>query len=532
MEKKIISIIVVAAVAASMAVNPLAVSAADGAAYAEVYTSMSASEQQTFINENLDVRLQHLSTLVTLTANRAYDEIAGAVEAAIDDGLTPIEIKEAIYHSGAYCGYTRAAGALEAADAAFEALGKMVPYSSRITSTEETRYHDGLAVQRTLFGPQIGTITDDMSENMKLQTRYLSGICFGDFYNRTGLSLYTREFLTFCTIAGNGNCGGQLMGHINGNLSVGHSKDMLRAAVLLNEEYNGEEKTQLALEMIDAVEGEAAADPAPERPQPTETIETDYTSDSEELLGIMEHFATDDKDGYIDANLDSAVQALLKDATTAVIDGTEIPTSDHEATQLLIDLAVMTAQGGREADISGTVAQSLAAGNTADAMLAIPLLTAPYNGFPRTLNMTSSLTAAITEAQEGTQNVPQTPTEGRTMVTMQIGNPVMTISGVQQNIDENGTVPVVKDDRTLLPVRAFVEGIGGTVEWDESTQTAALSYNATEIVLTIGETTALVNGREETLDVTPILINERTMLPIRFIAEQFGYTVLWRSRRQ
>ena len=104
MKKKIFSIFVVAAVAASMAVNPLAVSAEDGTAYAEVYTSMSASEQQTFINENLDVRLQHLSTLVTLTANRAYDEIAGAVEAAIDDGLTPIEIKEAIYHSGVYCG--------------------------------------------------------------------------------------------------------------------------------------------------------------------------------------------------------------------------------------------------------------------------------------------------------------------------------------------------------------------------------------------------------------------------------------------
>lgn len=273
MKKKIISIFVAAAVAASMSVNLFTVSAADTAGNTEVYTSMSENEKQAFIDENLDVRLQNLSTLVTLTANRAFDKIAGAVEAALNDGVTPVEIKEAIYHSGAYCGYTRAAEALDAADAALEALGEDVTYDSRITSAEETRYEDGLAVQRTLFGPRIGTITDDMSENMKLQTRYLSGICFGDFYNRTGLSLYTREFLTFCTTVGNGNCAGQLVGHINGNLSVGHSKDMLRAAVLLNEGYNGEEKTVLALQMIDSVEGDAAADPAPERPQPTETIE-------------------------------------------------------------------------------------------------------------------------------------------------------------------------------------------------------------------------------------------------------------------
>lgn len=532
MKKQIIALIAAAAVAASMSGGVFAADTSGGQSGTEIYTSMSVNERTDFINANLDTRLQHLSTLVTLTANRAYDEIADAVAAALDDGVTPVEIKEAIYHSGAYCGYTRAAGALDAADAALEELGQAVPYDSRITSTEETRYEDGLAVQRTLFGPQIGTITDDMSPNMRLQTRYLSGICFGDFYNRTGLSLYTREFLTFCTIAGNGNCAGQLTGHINGNLSVGHSKDMLRAAVLLNEEYNGEEKTELALEMIDATENETAADPAPERPQPTETIDTDYTSDSEELLGIMEHFASDDTEGYITSNLDEATRELLTEAAEATVNGTEVPTSDDEATQLLITLSVMGAQGGREADIPGVVEESLAAGNTADQMYAIPLLTAPYNGFPRTLNMTSSLTSAIAAAQSGAEQ--GTPAEDdvqdtteRTTVTMQIGNAVMTVNGVEQNIDENGTTPVVQEDRTLLPVRAFVEGIGGTVSWNDETQTVTLSYGGIEITLTIGERTAFVNGSEVALDVTPVLINDRTMLPIRFIAEQFGYTVLW-----
>lgn len=81
MKKKILSIFVAAAVAVSMPVNLLAVSAADAAGNT-AYTSMNENEKQAFIHENLDVRLQNLSTLVTLTANRAYAEIADAVEAA------------------------------------------------------------------------------------------------------------------------------------------------------------------------------------------------------------------------------------------------------------------------------------------------------------------------------------------------------------------------------------------------------------------------------------------------------------------
>ncbi len=522
--KRIVSILAALALAVSVMTG---VSAAETAnATSGGLMQMSDSEKEAFINENLDVRLQHLSTLVTLSANRLYDEIADEVEAALGDGLTAVEIKEALYHSAAYCGYTRAALALDAADAALEALGQDVSYSSRITSTEEDRYEDGLAVQRFLFGPQIGTITEDMSPNMQLQTRYLSGICFGDFYNRAGLSLYTREFLTYCTIVGNGNCAGQLTGHINGNLSVGHTKDMLRAAALLNEQYNGEEKTQLALDMIDATENETAAEPAAEPQQPTETIATEYSSDSEELLAIMDHFETDDTDGYIDASLDAGTQDILISATNAVIDGTQIPTSDNQATQTLIDLAVMAAQGGRESEIPAKVAESLAAGNSEDAVLAVSLLNAPYNGFPRTLNMTSAVSSAL-------ENIDNNAGEtARTTVTMQIGNPNMTINGVEQPIDGEGTAPITQDDRTLTPVSAFVEGIGGSADWDADTRTATLSYNGDEIRLTIDSNIAYLNGAERRLDVAPIIVNNRTMLPIRFIAESFGFTVVWAEDTQ
>ena len=362
----------------------------------QAVSQLDSKEKENFINENLDITLQHMSALVTLVSNSMYANIPEEVKASLDDGLSPIQIKEAIYHSAAYCGYTRAEKALAQADKALEELGLDITYESRITSTESSRYTDGLEVQRFLFGPQIGTVTEDMSEAMKLQTVYLSGICFGDFYNRTGLSLYTREFLTFCTIVGNGNCAGQLNGHLNGNLNVGHSADMLRAAVLLNEKYNGSEKTALALSVINSSNGKAATEVKPE-PEPRQTIQQNYTSDSEELSAIKEHFRADDKNGFIDENLSKEAQALIEETAQAVIEGKALPTSEDKSLQLLIDISAMTAQGGRESEIPEKYKENIESGNTPDMMLAVPLLCVPYNGFPRTLNMMSAINSAAAE---------------------------------------------------------------------------------------------------------------------------------------
>ena len=258
--KKIMSIFIAAAVMVGAAVNAFAVSddvfALETNTITTALADMTDSEREEYINENLDTDLQDMSVLVTLTANQDYGQIDEAVENAVEDGLTAVEIKEAIYQSAPYCGYTRAARAMDAADAELSELGVELPTASRITSTEEERYDDGLAAQRHIFGSQIGTLTENMTQSQRLQTLYLSGICFGDFYNRAGITLNTREFLTFCTIAANGNCASQVGSHTTGNLNVGHTKDMLIAALLLNEEYNGAEKTAEALTAVNSIDGE------------------------------------------------------------------------------------------------------------------------------------------------------------------------------------------------------------------------------------------------------------------------------------
>ena len=113
------------------------------------------------------------------------------------------------------------------------------------------------------------------------------------------------------------------------------------------------------------------------------------------------------------------------------------------------------------------------------------------------------------------------------VIRLTIGDPQMTVDGAAVNIDDEGTVPVIVNERTLVPIRAIIEAAGGTVGWDGATQTVTLSYAGSEIELKIDSKTAHLNGMTDELDVAPTIINERTMLPIRYISECFGFHVDW-----
>lgn len=118
-------------------------------------------------------------------------------------------------------------------------------------------------------------------------------------------------------------------------------------------------------------------------------------------------------------------------------------------------------------------------------------------------------------------------------IVLQINNPIMTVNGIQEEIDPGrGTVPLIVNGRTLVPIRAIIETMGGSVAWEESTQTAALSYENNEIRLTLDSTDAYYNEEACTLDVAPTSINDRTMLPIRFIAQRFSFGVDWDEAQQ
>ena len=114
------------------------------------------------------------------------------------------------------------------------------------------------------------------------------------------------------------------------------------------------------------------------------------------------------------------------------------------------------------------------------------------------------------------------------VVSLQIDNPIMTVNGVKTEIDEGrGTKPVVTEGRTLVPIRAIIEAFDGNVGWNDNTKTVTLTIQDDVINLVIDSNVAYFNDKAYTLDVAPTVINDRTMLPIRFVAESFNLGIAW-----
>ncbi len=87
--------------------------------------------------------------------------------------------------------------------------------------------------------------------------------------------------------------------------------------------------------------------------------------------------------------------------------------------------------------------------------------------------------------------------------------------------------PQLINDRTMVPLRAIFEALGATVSWDGATQTVT-AYNEEYFVkATINNKIMIVNGVSKSMDIAPMLINERTLVPARFVAEAFGCDVEW-----
>lgn len=117
-------------------------------------------------------------------------------------------------------------------------------------------------------------------------------------------------------------------------------------------------------------------------------------------------------------------------------------------------------------------------------------------------------------------------------IIVRINSPIITANGKDMPIDEQGTVPVIVNDRTLVPIRAVVEQMGGTVSWNSEKQEVTLIYGGDEIKLIIGSADVYMNGVKRTLDAEPAVINNRAMFPIRFIAESFNFQVDWEENTQ
>lgn len=120
------------------------------------------------------------------------------------------------------------------------------------------------------------------------------------------------------------------------------------------------------------------------------------------------------------------------------------------------------------------------------------------------------------------------------VIKLQIGKSSFTVNNETKTLD---SPPVIKNSRTLLPIRVIIESLGGTVSWDATERKVTVALKDITIQLWIGKSQAKINGVTTLIDlintkVVPEIINSRTMLPLRFITENLGAEVIWDSTTQ
>jgi len=224
------------------------------AEYLNRFEAFAFNEVVAQTSDRLDERTRSICYLATLLGCQGIDEYRELLPKALENGVTPVEVKEIVYQATAYLGMGRVRPFLTATNEIFVQRGITLPLPSQTKTTMENRREAGTQAQVDCFGEGMRDFWKSGPEDSRHINKWLADNCFGDYYTRSGLDIRTRELITFCFLAAQGGCEPQLKGHIAGNYHVGNDKDFLIAVISSNLPFIGYPRTLNALNCIREVE--------------------------------------------------------------------------------------------------------------------------------------------------------------------------------------------------------------------------------------------------------------------------------------
>lgn len=208
---------------------------------------------EVFTVGKLDMKTREMITVVSLTTQQTLPQLKSHIHAALNVGVTPIELREAIYQCAPFIGFPKTLNALNILNEVFKERGIKTPLKNTATVAEQERYEKGFAIQNPTYGNEIkesiSGLPDNMGEDVSI---FLTEVCFGDFYTREGLDLKTRELLVISLLVTTGNTS-VLKSHIKGSLKIGNSKETITAAIIQCLPYVGFPNTLAALRTMKEV---------------------------------------------------------------------------------------------------------------------------------------------------------------------------------------------------------------------------------------------------------------------------------------
>lgn len=208
---------------------------------------------EVFAVGDLDLKTRELITCTTLVVMQTLPQLKAHVGAALNVGVTPVELREAIYQCAPFIGFPKTLNAIAVMNEVFTEKGIQLPLEPQATVTEENRHEKGFAVQQPLYGDEIerrfANVPGGMGEDV---ARFLTDYYFGEICTRGGLDLKTRELLIYCVLT-TIEADSQLRSHTLGNLKLGNSRETLAAAVIQCLPYIGFPPAMKALNIIQSV---------------------------------------------------------------------------------------------------------------------------------------------------------------------------------------------------------------------------------------------------------------------------------------
>ena len=205
---------------------------------------------EVFAVGELDHKTRELITCTVLTTMQTLPQLKSHAAAALNVGVTPVELRETVYQCAPFIGFPRTLNAIGVINEVFREKGIPLPLDAQGTTTEKNRYEKGFAIQNPLYGNEIAERMADVPGGMGADVaRFLTEYCFGDIYTRNGLDVKTRELLIYCILT-TLEADSQLQSHTLGNMKLGTSKETLVAAVIQCLPYIGFPPAMKALNAI------------------------------------------------------------------------------------------------------------------------------------------------------------------------------------------------------------------------------------------------------------------------------------------
>jgi 4-carboxymuconolactone decarboxylase len=185
-----------------------------------------------FSTGDLNDTTRELITVTVLATLNTLNQLRAHTRAALNVGVTPVELREAVYQLAPFIGFPRTLNAVAALNEVFDDRGVPLPLPlpPQATTTDTDRFARGRAIQEPLYGTEIA---DELADEplAGVMPRFLTEFLFGDLYSRTGLELATRELLILCALATLG-LERQLRPHVTGAIKAGSSRDSVLAALI------------------------------------------------------------------------------------------------------------------------------------------------------------------------------------------------------------------------------------------------------------------------------------------------------------